>query len=92
MLTCPRCAPCCAASVALGGVTCGALPKYLPSLLQRISGAASSPKQQYLLLQALSEVVSTAAAPESSLQISAADVSSILQLLLGSSEVEEECR
>jgi hypothetical protein len=78
--------------VALGGITCGALPRYLPSLLQRISAAAQQPKQQYLLLQALSEVVSTAAAPGTSLQLGAADVSIILQLLLASAEVEEECR
>jgi hypothetical protein len=88
----PTPAPCRAASVALGGVTCGALPRYLPSLLQRIAAAAAAPKQQYLLLQALAEVVSTAAEPGASLQLGAPDVASILQLLLDSAQAEEECR
>lgn len=47
-----------AASIALGGLTCGNLSKYLPDLMQQVVGAGSS-KQQYLLLQALNEVVST---------------------------------
>lgn len=48
-----------AASLALGGVTCGNLHAFLPSLLQKISAAAASPKEQYLLLQALNEVLVT---------------------------------
>jgi hypothetical protein len=47
-----------AASIALGGLTCGNLGSYLPSLLQQV-GAAGTPKQQYLLLQALNEAVAT---------------------------------
>ena len=46
-----------AASVALGGITSGHLAKYLPSLLQQVRATAGNPKQQYLLLQALNEVV-----------------------------------
>jgi hypothetical protein len=42
----------------LGGLTCGNLGSYLPSLLQQV-GAAGTPKQQYLLLQALNEAVAT---------------------------------
>jgi hypothetical protein len=47
-----------AASIALGGLTCGNLGSYLPSLLQQVA-AAGTPKQQYLLLQALNEAVAT---------------------------------
>jgi hypothetical protein len=43
-----------AASLALGGVACGNLPRFLPSLIGQISAAgAQAPKQQYLLLQVL---------------------------------------
>lgn len=48
-----------AASLALGGVTYGCLGTALPSLLASISGATGNAKQQYLLLQALGEVVAT---------------------------------
>jgi hypothetical protein len=40
-----------AASLALGGVACGNLGRFLPALLQSIEGAGGQSKQQYLLLQ-----------------------------------------
>lgn len=51
-----------AASLAAGGVACGNLPHYLPSLLSLIGGAQGDPKRQYLLLQALGEVIATISA------------------------------
>lgn len=51
-----------AASLALGGVACGNLGKYLPALLSSIEAAGGQSKQQYLLLQALNEVVTTVGA------------------------------
>lgn len=44
-----------------GGVACGNLGKYLPALLSSIEGSQGNSKQQYLLLQALNEVVTTVA-------------------------------
>lgn len=40
-----------AASHALGGITRGNLPHFLPDLVTQIGAAAGQPKQQYLLLQ-----------------------------------------
>ncbi|KAI8473659.1 MAG: armadillo-type protein [Monoraphidium minutum] len=52
-----------AASVALGGLACGDLERSLPALCALIEAAAGEPARQYLLLQALNEVLSTLAAP-----------------------------
>jgi cullin-associated NEDD8-dissociated protein 1 len=54
-----------AASLALGGVACGNLGKYLPALLSSIEQAGGNSKQQYLLLQALNEVVTTVSSRKS---------------------------
>uniref|UniRef100_A0A7S3QNX2 TATA-binding protein interacting (TIP20) domain-containing protein n=1 Tax=Dunaliella tertiolecta TaxID=3047 RepID=A0A7S3QNX2_DUNTE len=81
-----------AASLALGGVACGNLGKFMPSLIRQISSAAkSSPKQQYLLLTALSEVITTCS-EQTNLLLSQDDQAQVLSLLLGSAEGEEECR
>ena len=46
-----------ASSRALGAVSVGNLPLYLPRLLQQIATELHNPKQEYILLQALSEVI-----------------------------------
>uniref|UniRef100_A0A8C1RU29 Cullin-associated and neddylation-dissociated 1 n=1 Tax=Cyprinus carpio TaxID=7962 RepID=A0A8C1RU29_CYPCA len=46
-----------AASYALGSISVGNLPEYLPFVLQEISG---QPKRQYLLLHSLKEIISSA--------------------------------
>ncbi|KAG2450178.1 hypothetical protein HYH02_000280 [Chlamydomonas schloesseri] len=84
-----------AASHALGGVTRGNLRHFMPGLLAQIGGAAAAPKQQYLLLQALNDVITTLAAPSGAAK--AADLGpetadQVLALLLGAAEAEEECR
>uniref|UniRef100_A0A8C9SYV7 Cullin-associated and neddylation-dissociated 1 n=1 Tax=Scleropages formosus TaxID=113540 RepID=A0A8C9SYV7_SCLFO len=47
-----------AASYALGSISVGSLPEYLPFVLQEISG---QPKRQYLLLHSLKEIIGSAA-------------------------------
>jgi len=79
-----------AASLALGGITCGALGKYLPSLLSSISAAAPTPKRHYLLLTALAEVLATLSSPASTKGLSDAEVSQVLSLLLASAGSGEE--
>ncbi|KAG2500009.1 hypothetical protein HYH03_002291 [Edaphochlamys debaryana] len=84
-----------AASHALGGVTRGNLRHFLPGLVAQIGAAAGQPKQQYLLLQALNDVISTLASPSGAAQ--AAELGpdmadQVLALLLGAVEAEEECR
>ena len=48
-----------AASLALGGVAVGNLSVYLPPLLQAVAAKAAAPKEQYLLLGALNETISS---------------------------------
>ena len=48
-----------AAALALGGVAVGALSVYLPPLLAAVAGRAGAPKEQYLLLRALNEVITS---------------------------------
>lgn len=87
-----------AASLALGGVACGNLAKYLPTLLNSIQGSSSNSKQQYLLLQALNEVVTTVASRRAKGSTATADVldagqlQQVLDLLATCSSAEEECR
>ncbi|KAF8067210.1 CAND1 [Scenedesmus sp. PABB004] len=88
-----------AASLALGGVACGNLAAYLPGLLSSIGAAGGNSKQQYLLLQALSEVVASVGARAGKAKAGAADVgftpaqlSEVLELLVSCSRSEEECR
>eukprot|EP00195_Chlamydomonas_chlamydogama_P007020 CAMPEP_0202892974 /NCGR_PEP_ID=MMETSP1392-20130828/2632_1 /ASSEMBLY_ACC=CAM_ASM_000868 /TAXON_ID=225041 /ORGANISM="Chlamydomonas chlamydogama, Strain SAG 11-48b" /LENGTH=1235 /DNA_ID=CAMNT_0049577131 /DNA_START=157 /DNA_END=3864 /DNA_ORIENTATION=- len=82
-----------AASLALGGLACGNLPHYMPSLLRQISSTQGAPKQQYLLLQALSEVITTiAVVGQAKIDLSASDTEQVLTLLLSNCEAEEECR
>ncbi|KAK9816878.1 hypothetical protein WJX72_006469 [[Myrmecia] bisecta] len=82
-----------AASMALGGITLGNLPAYLPFLLHQIQEQAATPKQQYLLLKALNEViVSLATTGDPNKQLAAQHKDQVLALLLGNSESEEECR
>ncbi|GAX78344.1 hypothetical protein CEUSTIGMA_g5786.t1 [Chlamydomonas eustigma] len=79
-----------AASVAYGGIVCGNVQKYLPSLLSAISASAGTPKRQYLLVQALGEVLGSGSS--NSATISSGDLTQVLQLLLGNCDGEEECR
>eukprot|EP00878_Enallax_costatus_P020279 GHUV01021430.1.p1 GENE.GHUV01021430.1~~GHUV01021430.1.p1 ORF type:complete len:419 (+),score=184.03 GHUV01021430.1:842-2098(+) len=84
-----------AASLALGGVACGNLGKYLPALLSSIEGSQGNSKQQYLLLQALNEVVTTVAArlaKDKAASFTDAQLQQVLELLVASSRSEEECR
>ncbi|MEW5303601.1 MAG: hypothetical protein WDW36_006278 [Sanguina aurantia] len=82
-----------AASTALGAVACGNLPHFLPSLLTRIAETQGTPKQQYLLLQSLTEVISTiTAAGHETIELREVEQQQVLSLLLGNVEGEEECR
>ncbi|KAF6251732.1 armadillo-type protein [Scenedesmus sp. NREL 46B-D3] len=84
-----------AASLALGGVACGNLGRFLPALLQSIEGAGGQSKQQYLLLQALNEVVTTVGARKAAdtrAGFNEAQVQQVLDLLVSCSRAEEECR
>ena len=74
----------------------------LPQLLQQIEGARADGKRQYLLLQALSEVLqalapsdrpaAVAPAAASAAVLGPAERQQVLALLLASCEGEEECR
>ncbi|KAK9835209.1 hypothetical protein WJX81_005880 [Elliptochloris bilobata] len=80
-----------AASVALGGVALGNMSAYLPFILSQISEQARSPKDQYLLLKALNEVI-VSLARSASAQLSAQHQQEVLRLLLAHCGSEEECR
>ncbi|DBB08467.1 hypothetical protein WJX82_000009 [Trebouxia sp. C0006] len=77
------------ASQALGGVAIGNLSTYLPFILRQIQNQAENPKQQYLLLRALNEVI-TSLTGDATLPDRQQD--EVLQLLFSSCETEEECR
>jgi cullin-associated NEDD8-dissociated protein 1 len=65
----------------------------MPVLMGLISGAAGSPKQQYLLLQALGEVISSiASVGQEKMDLAEGDRNQVLALLLSSCDGEEECR
>lgn len=81
------------AALALGAITCGALQHYLPPLLQLIAASQTNPKRQYLLLQALNEVIVTnTSSAGSAAAFSKDQQESVLVLLLKACEGEEECR
>ncbi|KAL7982618.1 hypothetical protein Chor_010216 [Crotalus horridus] len=71
-----------AASYALGSISVGNLPEYLPFVLQEIT---SQPKRQYLLLHSLKEIISSA-----TVQGLKPYVESIWSLLLKHCECAEE--
>ncbi|ETE65812.1 Cullin-associated NEDD8-dissociated protein 1, partial [Ophiophagus hannah] len=71
-----------AASYALGSISVGNLPEYLPFVLQEIT---SQPKRQYLLLHSLKEIISSA-----TVQGLKSYVESIWSLLLKHCECAEE--
>lgn len=78
-----------AASQALGGVAIGNLSAYLPFILNQIQSQAENPKQQYLLLHALNEVITSLNANTT---LPDRQQDEALQLLFSSCETEEECR
>ena len=81
-----------AASLALGGITCGNVPKYLPGLLSLIQASSGASKKQYLLLQALGDVIHTLSHSREG-ALSSGDQQGVMTLLLVSAESgEEECR
>lgn len=75
-----------AASFALGCMVAGNAHKYLPELIAQIE---SSPKQEYLLLHALKEVIVTLCAG-SECKILGEDCERIFQILLKHAQNEEE--
>uniref|UniRef100_A0A6U9RIX6 TATA-binding protein interacting (TIP20) domain-containing protein n=1 Tax=Picocystis salinarum TaxID=88271 RepID=A0A6U9RIX6_9CHLO len=76
-----------AASFALGCMVAGNAHKHLPELVAQIE---SSPKQEYLLLHALKEVIVTLSDTSSKGTIVAEDYNRILQILLEHAKNEEE--
>ncbi|GIL42737.1 hypothetical protein Vafri_669 [Volvox africanus] len=84
-----------AASHALGGITRGNLGHFMPGLVAQISSSAGQPKQQYLLLQALNDVISTLASPagaSKATELGPEMADQVLSLLFNAAESEEECR
>ncbi|GIL73243.1 hypothetical protein Vretimale_4847 [Volvox reticuliferus] len=84
-----------AASHALGGITRGNLSHFMPGLVAQISSSAGQPKQQYLLLQALNDVISTLASPagaSKAAELGPEMADQVLSLLFDAAESEEECR
>ncbi|GLI69131.1 hypothetical protein VaNZ11_013686 [Volvox africanus] len=84
-----------AASHALGGITRGNLGQFMPGLVAQISASAGQPKQQYLLLQALNDVISTLASPagaSKAAELGPEMADQVLSLLFDAAESEEECR
>eukprot|EP00249_Psilotum_nudum_P024642 c29247_g2_i2 orf=410-4126(+) len=77
-----------AASYSLGNIAVGNLSKYLPFILSHID---SQPKQQYLLLHSLKEVITRQSLYEiGKVELQDADVQKILSLLFTHCESEEE--
>ncbi|BDA42511.1 Cullin-associated NEDD8-dissociated protein 1 [Coccomyxa sp. Obi] len=81
-----------AASVALGAVSIGNMDTYLPFIIQQINEQAANPKDQYLLLKALNEVIVSLTSDMDNKQLSPSHQQEVLRLLLANCEVEEECR
>jgi cullin-associated NEDD8-dissociated protein 1 len=71
-----------AASLALGGVAAGNLAAFLPLVLQHVRAQAASPKQQYQLLRALNEVITTVARKTASKQQSPMSVEQVRVVVL----------
>lgn len=76
-----------AASVCLGSVSVGNLERYLPFVLFNIS---QKPKRQYLLLNALKEIISCSATDNNLIQHLDPHLKSIWDLLIKHSNSEEE--
>lgn len=77
-----------AASYALGNIAVGNLSKYLPFILRQID---SQPKQQYLLLHSLKEVITRQSLDEiGKVELKEVDMEKILSLLFTHCESEEE--
>lgn len=76
-----------AASYALGNVSVGNLPKFLPFVLQEIE---SQPKKQYLLLHSLKEIINCESSSSKGLDILKSYVKTIWQMLFHNCECPEE--
>ncbi|KAK2158819.1 hypothetical protein LSH36_163g01004 [Paralvinella palmiformis] len=76
-----------AASYALGNVSVGNLPKFLPFVLQEIQ---KQPKRQYLLLHSLKEIISCQSVNAKAIDTLKPYVSSIWNMLLNHCECPEE--
>ncbi|CAN8002953.1 unnamed protein product [Ixodes pacificus] len=76
-----------AASFALGDVSVGNLPEYLPFLLREIG---EQPRRQYLLLHSLKEIISCQSASPESIQALEPFIESIWALLVQHWECPEE--
>ncbi|CAG5130228.1 unnamed protein product [Candidula unifasciata] len=76
-----------AASYALGNVSVGNLPKFLPFVLQEIE---NQPKRQYLLLHSLKEIINCESSSTSGLEILKSYVKTIWTMLFHNCECPEE--
>ncbi|KAK3749091.1 hypothetical protein RRG08_034063 [Elysia crispata] len=76
-----------AASFALGNVSVGNLPKFLPFVLQEIE---NQPKRQYLLLHSLKEVINCESSSQSGVEILKSYVQTIWTMLFHNCECLEE--
>ncbi|CAH1272693.1 CAND1 [Branchiostoma lanceolatum] len=76
-----------AASYALGNVSIGNLPKYLPFVLQEIEG---QPRRQYLLLHSLKEILSCQATSPSGVEALKPFIGNIWSMLFKHCECAEE--
>uniref|UniRef100_A0A2C9JF10 TATA-binding protein interacting (TIP20) domain-containing protein n=1 Tax=Biomphalaria glabrata TaxID=6526 RepID=A0A2C9JF10_BIOGL len=76
-----------AASYALGNVSVGNLPKFLPFVLQEIE---NQPKRQYLLLHSLKEIINCESSSQTGLEILKSYVKTIWTMLFHNCECPEE--
>ncbi|XP_013401957.1 LOW QUALITY PROTEIN: cullin-associated NEDD8-dissociated protein 1-like [Lingula anatina] len=76
-----------AASYALGSVSVGNLPKYLPFVLKEIE---DQPKRQYLLLHSLKEIISSESATQTSVEVLKPYIVTIWAMLFHHCECPEE--
>lgn len=76
-----------AASYALGNVSVGNLPKFLPFVLQEIE---NQPKRQYLLLHSLKEIISCESSSQTGVEILKSYIQTIWTMLFHNCECQEE--
>ncbi|KAK7091549.1 cullin-associated NEDD8-dissociated protein 1-like isoform X2 [Littorina saxatilis] len=76
-----------AASYALGSVSVGNLPKFLPFVLQEIE---NQPKRQYLLLHSLKEIISCESSSQGGVEILKSYINTIWTMLFHNCECPEE--
>ncbi|XP_041360629.1 LOW QUALITY PROTEIN: cullin-associated NEDD8-dissociated protein 1-like [Gigantopelta aegis] len=76
-----------AASYALGNISVGNLPKFLPFVLQEIE---NQPKRQYLLLHSLKEIISCESSSPSGVETLSPYVQTIWSMLFNHCECPEE--